>query len=808
MPSFRDDQILIISPGSQTTLAQLGLPESFTPAKIRLPSRMYPGLEEGTWTPFKVRELREGEDLAQLLGVKNDKNKKGGSGKVKKDVVVGNGAPKVTKLEEGSKPEGVKDTGSGIQEEKPASEKVTSTEGGAIPAIEAAAPVPALALGPAKETPKPTVDDDTEIPDADDNENDEDDLEEGELEEGDEGEQEGEGEEEAPEAEEMALSDDEDLAEGEQIIEDIIEIPEAENGVILVEDEDEDDGAVYPMQQGRVANWGAFFALLTYVHELINPTLNTPILIVYPPIWTRYDKELVTQFVFEKLKAPGLCLLDSALAVCWAYGISTATVIDVGYEKTDITPVLDFVVGEIERDTIFVGGEDMTQHLMKILGGEEKGWGRDMAEQLKCSPICEILDGSKINIPGQGTEKISDLVKKGKKLGKDINVLPTEADDDDGAPNVAAIVASGKTREYLEKKEKEKQEAAKGAKNLPNWRRDTNKFWVIEKRKPGEAMDIEMADHWEQTEHREEKPDEPMADSSTPPAPTLGKQTSTDAPQASSRSGTSSGAPPGSRPGTSSGVPPTGSRPGTSAGPADGEPESEEARLKAEAKEKRKEEKRAKNQQEVEQIQLRPNECRREVEVGIERFQAAEGGIITTIADAMYRIIMRVDDVSRRQELWDNLVVVGNASRVKGFKDSLLQTLIEKYKISPSSASIFTSELPSSASTPLPTGASTPIPGAGSSSGVNPLLVAATTNPLHQGGGQQHSSHSLSPMNMKFAKAPEYFPEWKDVGFEEAAFLGAQVAAKVVFVVDQGINRGFLSRMEYNDLGPGGVHSV
>ena len=394
--------------------------------------------------------------------------------------------------------------------------------------------------------------------------------------------------------------------------------------------------------------------------------MNTPILIVCPPIWTRHDKELVTQFVFEKLKAPGLCLLDSALAVCWAYGSSTATVIDVGYEKTDITPVLDFIVGEIERDTISVGGEDMTQHLIKILGGEERGWGRDMAEQLKCSSICEILDGSKVSIPGQGTEKISDLVKKGKKLGKDINVSPTEEEDDDGTPNVAAIVASGKTREYLEKKEKEKQEAAKGAKNLPNWRRDTNKFWVIEKRKPGEVVDAEMVGHWEQTEYHEEKPDEPMTDLGAPPAPPLEKPTSTNAPQAPPRPGTSSGAPPSSRPGTSSGAPLPGSRPGTSTGPVDGEPESEEARLKAEAKEKRKEEKRAKNQQEVEQIQLRPNEYRREVEVGIERFQAAECGIITTISDAMYRIIMRVDDVSRRQELWDSLVVVGNGSRVKG----------------------------------------------------------------------------------------------------------------------------------------------
>lgn len=407
----------------------------------------------------------------------------------------------------------------------------------------------------------------------------------------------------------------------------------------------------------------------TYVHELINPTFHTPILIVCPPVWSRYDRELVTQFVFERLKAPGLCLLDSSLAVCWAYGISSATVIDVGYEKTDITPVLDFIVGDIERDTIPIGGEHMTRHLSKVLGGEEHGWGREMAEQLKLSPICEILDGTKVAIPGQGTEKISNIVKKGKKLAKDLKLtIANEADEDDGAPNVAAIVASGKTREYLEKKEREKQEAAKGAKNLPNWRRDKNKFWLIEKRKPGEFGDVDMVDHWEAMDY-EDKTDEHMTDA----APPLEKP---DTPPAPSRPGTSSGpaAVSSSRPGTSSGAPGGSSRPGTSSGPAPPAPEgdstnpaeTEEARAKAEAKEKRKEEKRAKNQQEFEAVPLRFNECRREVEVGMERFQAAECGIVTMIADAVYRIIMRVDETGRRQELWDSLVLVGNGCRVRG----------------------------------------------------------------------------------------------------------------------------------------------
>lgn len=71
-----------------------------------------------------------------------------------------------------------------------------------------------------------------------------------------------------------------------------------------------------------------------------------------------------------------------------------------------------------------------------------------------------------------------------------------------------------------------------------------------------------------------------------------------------------------------------------------------------------------------------------------------------------------------------------------------------------------------------------------------------------------HSSHGQTPTTVKFARPPEYFPEWKDAGFEEAAFLGAQVAAKVLFIVDQGASGGFMTRVDYNEGGPAYIHSV
>jgi len=157
-----------------------------------------------------------------------------------------------------------------------------------------------------------------------------------------------------------------------------------------------------------------------------------------------------------------------------------------------------------------------------------------------------------------------------------------------------------------------------------------------------------------------------------------------------------------------------------------------------------------------------------------------------------------------------------------GFKEALLATIQTKYLISPSSATIFTSEIPSNISTPTGTGANTPQPQLGPHGGppshVNPLLYAATTaqtqhlmphggNALMPGMSHNtHSSHGQTPTSVKLAKPPEYFPEWKDVGFDESAFLGAQVAAKVIFVVDQGQNKGYMTRPDYNEQGPSAIH--
>ena len=85
--------------------------------------------------------------------------------------------------------------------------------------------------------------------------------------------------------------------------------------------------------EGRITNLPAFLALLNHIHNVLSPTLHTPILLIAQPAWTAQDHENLTQFFFEKFKTPAFCIMDSALATTYAMGVSSATVIDVGYQK-------------------------------------------------------------------------------------------------------------------------------------------------------------------------------------------------------------------------------------------------------------------------------------------------------------------------------------------------------------------------------------------------------------------------------------------------------------------------------------------
>ena len=415
---------------------------------------------------------------------------------------------------------------------------------------------------------------------------------------------------------------------------------EDQEEILFEEDPTSEEGAVYPIRNGRIVQWSCFFALLTHVYNALSPPFHTPILIVAQPAWTAQDYENLTQFFFEKFKTPAFCIMDSALAVCYAYATPTATVIDVGFEKCDVSTISEFVVNDLGKSAALsdCGGEAMTQTLTKLLG--PNGFSRDMCEQLKKNPICEILPpGSDLpdeaenpasavstGATGSGAAQRGSIAAQGgAPRGPGINTEAGDADegrefkdgeDDEGVLDVATIVASGKTSEFLARKEKEKAEKASNKKaaadaaaavkeaKLPNSKRAKATFQYHERR-PLEELNIN------------------------------GKR----------------------------GIDGEGGQEGEPKRQRTPDPANEDDPLTLEnAAAARKEERREERRRNREGTAF----VRKHADVGLERFQAASDGIIDRIADAAHRSILSFPEPNKRSDLWDSLVIVGNGSKIKG----------------------------------------------------------------------------------------------------------------------------------------------
>jgi actin-related protein 9 len=412
----------------------------------------------------------------------------------------------------------------------------------------------------------------------------------------------------------------------------------------------------------------AFLALLNHVHNILSPTLHTPILLIAQPAWTAQDHEALTQFFFEKFKTPAFCIMDSALAVSYAYGVQNATVIDIGYQKVDVTAVSDFTVQHVGRTIALTnsGGDAMTSRLFELLG--PKGWTKDMCEQLKKSSFCEILPAG-TPLPGSAdtqqsasnpaaaasaeanssapSVKVTEAPRPvDTDLGDDDGDIADKVVDDEGVLDVASIVASGKTQEFLAAQEKKKamaasRKAAKDARDaadaatakpvkLPNSKRERVMFHYQERKAPEELEQANLNGKPTTTE------DQPKKQKTPEPAP---------APAPETAEGNSSSAPTNPS--------------GEAAADFSVSVEDQAAKREQIKAAKREERKKAR------EGQIDPGLVRREVEVGTERFMAASGGVLDIIADAIHRTVLSVE-VGKRSELWDSLIIVGNGCKVRG----------------------------------------------------------------------------------------------------------------------------------------------
>ncbi|KAG9234075.1 hypothetical protein BJ875DRAFT_484533 [Amylocarpus encephaloides] len=561
----------------------------------------------------------------------------------------------------------------------------------------------------------------------------------------------------------------------------------------MVEYLEDEEGAIWPLKQGRIVNMECFLAFLHHVHSKLQPGLHVGLVIVAQPYWTSKDAEDITRFVFETFKISGFILIDAALAATYGYGLANATVIDVGYEKVDVTAITDFMVSS-RGGVAGCGGDNMTQVLLALVDQQYPEFTMEMAEQLKKTNLVEVLPPG-TPLPGaEGTdEPVSNpagaLSTGAPAPGPSVRITEppramddAEAGDDelantekeDGVLDVASILASGRAQDILAKKEKDK--ADKAAAKKANKEREAAEVAAAHKARIPNSRRCWATWTYEGAKSQSQRDqDKEMSDSAPAAQESTGDQNLTD---------------------------------GVSAMTVDEANGPQKNALKKHRKKPSED-----NNQGL---------VRKEYRIGPERFKIVDRYFIDRIADEVYRVVQSIRDLSARQNAWDNLILCGGGAKLRGFKDVLLQNLLNRYLISPSSATMFMSELPSNIATPSGTGSMTPsasftpTPHGGGTHQANSLLIAATTaqnpalNPNLQASYnalQSHSSHSQTPTAIKYVATPTYFPELKD--FYDANFLGACIAAKTVFILDGGTTKGlFLTRNIYNEDGPGSIHQM
>ncbi|CAG8584429.1 3108_t:CDS:2, partial [Dentiscutata erythropus] len=129
--------------------------------------------------------------------------------------------------------------------------------------------------------------------------------------------------------------------------------------------------STFPIQRGVIVNWEGLEALWRHIilKELnIKRARNEcPVLVTVPNSWTKEHFERIAHIFFETFNAPGLYIANQSLMTLYGIGCLSGLVIDVGYGKTEITPIIDCSVQYHAAITIPIAGQDFDEYFLSLL---------------------------------------------------------------------------------------------------------------------------------------------------------------------------------------------------------------------------------------------------------------------------------------------------------------------------------------------------------------------------------------------------------------------------------------------------------
>lgn len=159
--------------------------------------------------------------------------------------------------------------------------------------------------------------------------------------------------------------------------------------------------------------------------------------------------------------------------------------------------------------------------------------------------------------------------------------------------------------------------------------------------------------------------------------------------------------------------------------------------------------------------------------IGKERFSGTNN-LVKLISSSIYSSLLSIPDIDKRQDCYDNIILVGSIFKTPGLKEAVLIKLNQDYLVKEPDA------IDQSINDP----------------GVNTAILkyqqSTTINDYNEGGsGDNNNSNSNSnsnqvPNSIKLVKYPDYFPEWKKPkekggSWHDVYFLGGQIYSKQIY---------------------------
>jgi actin-related protein len=130
-----------------------------------------------------------------------------------------------------------------------------------------------------------------------------------------------------------------------------------------------------PVERGIIRDWAAIEDIW---HQILYREMKVPfddedfvMITENSALTSRHDREKIAQIFFESCNVPGMFVADQAVAALYACGTVNGLVVDVGYGKTDIIPVIDGGVVRHAVESIPLGGQDIDELLFGLLRNDE-----------------------------------------------------------------------------------------------------------------------------------------------------------------------------------------------------------------------------------------------------------------------------------------------------------------------------------------------------------------------------------------------------------------------------------------------------